>query len=50
MDLYKKYKELGIDITSEDLLSTLTLDKYLRSSYAKELISKLQEDIYEINS
>lgn len=48
MDLYKKYKELGIDITSEDLLSTLTLDKYLRSSYTKKLISKIQEDIYEI--
>jgi hypothetical protein len=48
IDLYKKYKKLGLEITTDDLFSNLILEKYLRSIYTKALISKITEDKKEM--
>ena len=48
IDLYKKYKKLGLEITTDDLFSNLILEKYLRSIYTKALISKINEDKKEM--
>lgn len=44
VDLYNKYKEHKIDMTSENLLSSIILDKYLKNIYAKEFLKKINSD------